>query len=102
MEKGNEIQKRKKGEEKHNIPRARKCRTTGPVAASTDANDGDNGAHDQDANAKSGEKGGEVANWRSNRLEEAREVRPGAAVQRGQGTSAWCYNHIGGHMVRNR
>jgi hypothetical protein len=34
MEKGNRIQKRKIGEEKQNIPCARKCRTTGPAVVS--------------------------------------------------------------------
>jgi hypothetical protein len=60
MEKGNQIRKRKKGEEKQNVPRARKGRTTGPAAASTDGNGGDDGAHKQDANAESEQREGRL------------------------------------------
>jgi hypothetical protein len=34
MEKGNQIRKRKKEEENHNVPHTRKGRTMGPVVAS--------------------------------------------------------------------
>jgi hypothetical protein len=80
MEKGNQIRKRNKGEEKRNVPRSRKGTTTGPAEASTDGNGGNDGAHEQDANPKSRAEGGEAASWRSNRIEKAREATTGAAV----------------------
>jgi hypothetical protein len=57
---GNQIRKQKKGEGKHNIPHAGKGTATGPAAASTDGDVGDDGAHEQDANAESEQREGRL------------------------------------------
>jgi hypothetical protein len=52
--------KRKKGEGKQYIPCAGKGRAMGPATTSTDGDGGDDGAHEQDANAESERREGRL------------------------------------------